>query len=76
MGSHENALPAIKTKPKIIFFTDFDGTITLKDSMFFRPSHDLFCADTYSTAGNDYMVCESIFEKPLRFRGVERAIHI
>ncbi|PGH31791.1 hypothetical protein GX50_05457 [[Emmonsia] crescens] len=30
MGSVE--LPAMKTKPKIIFFTDFDGTITLKDS--------------------------------------------
>ncbi|OJD19299.1 hypothetical protein AJ78_00748 [Emergomyces pasteurianus Ep9510] len=30
MGSIE--LPAMKTKPKIIFFTDFDGTITLKDS--------------------------------------------
>lgn len=30
MGSIE--LPYIKTDPKIIFFTDFDGTITLKDS--------------------------------------------
>ncbi|KAK2744337.1 hypothetical protein FQN55_006851 [Onygenales sp. PD_40] len=30
MGSVE--LPAMKNKPKIIFFTDFDGTITLKDS--------------------------------------------
>ncbi|EEQ88385.1 hypothetical protein RJZ56_000949 [Blastomyces dermatitidis] len=30
MGSTE--LPAMKTKPKVIFFTDFDGTITLKDS--------------------------------------------
>ncbi|KAL2215974.1 putative phosphoserine phosphatase [Thermoascus aurantiacus ATCC 26904] len=30
MGSSE--LPYLKTKPKIIFFTDFDGTITLKDS--------------------------------------------
>ncbi|KAL1984088.1 hypothetical protein VTN96DRAFT_9588 [Rasamsonia emersonii] len=30
MGSTE--LPYIRTKPKIIFFTDFDGTITLKDS--------------------------------------------
>ncbi|KAI9668108.1 MAG: hypothetical protein M1821_000928 [Bathelium mastoideum] len=25
-------LPAMKTRPKFIFFTDFDGTITLKDS--------------------------------------------
>ncbi|PGH07770.1 hypothetical protein AJ79_06158 [Helicocarpus griseus UAMH5409] len=30
MGSIE--LPAMATKPKIIFFSDFDGTITLKDS--------------------------------------------
>jgi hypothetical protein len=33
MGSIE--LPYIKTDPKIIFFTDFDGTITLKDSRSF-----------------------------------------
>ncbi|KAK3307240.1 HAD-like domain-containing protein [Chaetomium strumarium] len=26
------ALPALKTKPKFIFFTDFDGTITQQDS--------------------------------------------
>ncbi|EEP76319.1 conserved hypothetical protein [Uncinocarpus reesii 1704] len=42
MGSHE-VLPAMKTNPKIIFFTDFDGTITLQDSMqlplpYFLPS--------------------------------------
>lgn len=30
MGS--TALPYIQTKPKIIFFTDFDGTITMDDS--------------------------------------------
>lgn len=28
------SLPAMKTNPKLIFFTDFDGTITLKDSEF------------------------------------------
>lgn len=26
-------LPAMKTNPKFIFFTDFDGTITTQDSM-------------------------------------------
>lgn len=26
------SLPAMKTNPKFIFFTDFDGTITLFDS--------------------------------------------
>jgi len=31
MGSISE-LPAMKTNPKFIFFTDFDGTITLKDS--------------------------------------------
>jgi hypothetical protein len=30
MGS--TALPYIQTNPKIIFFTDFDGTITMEDS--------------------------------------------
>lgn len=33
MGSTDSSnLPYIQTSPKIIFFTDFDGTITLKDS--------------------------------------------
>ncbi|RKF61004.1 putative phosphatase [Erysiphe neolycopersici] len=27
-----SALPALKTSPKFIFFTDFDGTITIEDS--------------------------------------------
>lgn len=27
-----SSLPYIQSNPKIIFFTDFDGTITLKDS--------------------------------------------
>jgi 2-hydroxy-3-keto-5-methylthiopentenyl-1-phosphate phosphatase len=31
MGS---TLPYLKTNPKVIFFTDFDGTITLEDSKF------------------------------------------
>jgi 2,3-diketo-5-methylthio-1-phosphopentane phosphatase len=31
MGS-TSALPAMRTAPKFIFFTDFDGTITLRDS--------------------------------------------
>jgi 2,3-diketo-5-methylthio-1-phosphopentane phosphatase len=32
MGSTLPALPALKTNPKFIFFTDFDGTITQQDS--------------------------------------------
>ena len=33
------SLPAMKTNPKFIFFTDFDGTITLFDSEFFFLRH-------------------------------------
>lgn len=32
MGS--TVLPYMETKPKVIFFTDFDGTITVEDSEF------------------------------------------
>lgn len=32
MGS--TVLPYMETKPKLIFFTDFDGTITVDDSGF------------------------------------------
>lgn len=32
MATPTHALPALRTKPKAIFFTDFDGTITLHDS--------------------------------------------
>ncbi|KAI1815495.1 HAD-like domain-containing protein [Poronia punctata] len=32
MAATSHSLPALRTKPKAIFFTDFDGTITLQDS--------------------------------------------
>ncbi|KAF2964429.1 hypothetical protein GQX73_g9152 [Xylaria multiplex] len=32
MASPTESLPALRTNPKAIFFTDFDGTITLQDS--------------------------------------------
>ncbi|GAD97828.1 conserved hypothetical protein [Paecilomyces variotii No. 5] len=32
MGSIAQDLPYVKTNPKVIFFTDFDGTITIDDS--------------------------------------------
>ncbi|OLN98053.1 Pdp3-interacting factor 1-like protein 1 [Colletotrichum chlorophyti] len=32
MGSQHSETPALATNPKFIFFTDFDGTITLEDS--------------------------------------------
>jgi 2-hydroxy-3-keto-5-methylthiopentenyl-1-phosphate phosphatase len=42
MGSH--SLPYMKTNPKLIFFTDFDGTITVDDSRCF-PAKRYFKAD-------------------------------
>ena len=33
------ALPYMETKPKAIFFTDFDGTITVDDSELPGASH-------------------------------------
>ncbi len=32
MAQQNGTLPAMRTQPKAIFFTDFDGTITLQDS--------------------------------------------
>lgn len=32
MGSVNSDIPAMATNPKFIFFTDFDGTVTTKDS--------------------------------------------
>jgi hypothetical protein len=32
MASYPEELQAMKSNPKFIFFTDFDGTITLEDS--------------------------------------------
>lgn len=37
MESPENELLYLKENPKAIFFTDFDGTITLKDCMILFP---------------------------------------
>lgn len=35
------SLPYLKDNPKVIFFTDFDGTITLKDSELSRTNTDM-----------------------------------
>lgn len=32
MAQENGSLPALRTQPKAIFFTDFDGTVTLQDS--------------------------------------------
>jgi hypothetical protein len=37
------SLPAMKTNPKFIFFTDFDGTITLFDSECHLPLTSYLC---------------------------------
>lgn len=57
-------LPAMKTDPKFIFFTDFDGTITLQDSKsLIRSSNErlsyllyLFSSILTELPGNDFMV--------------------
>ncbi len=51
-GVHKQVglLPAMKTNPKIIFFTDFDGTITMNDSMLL--SHQLRSSGTECLLGS------------------------
>lgn len=46
---------ALKTNPKSIFFTDFDGTITLMDSEYHVYKYRALCANAL-LKGNDYMV--------------------
>uniref|UniRef100_A0A093XT09 Pdp3-interacting factor 1 n=1 Tax=Talaromyces marneffei PM1 TaxID=1077442 RepID=A0A093XT09_TALMA len=56
MGSIDPSnLPYIQSNPKIIFFTDFDGTITLKDSNDFL--------DTAKSSGNKEMRTSSQAEQ-------------
>lgn len=43
----------LKSHPRCIFFTDFDGTITLKDSEWFQAFQDTVLM---SYTGNDWLV--------------------
>ncbi|KAH8681175.1 HAD-like domain-containing protein [Xylariales sp. PMI_506] len=52
MSAPEATLPALRTKPKAIFFTDFDGTITLQDSNDYM-TDNLGFGTTLRKQGND-----------------------
>ncbi|KAK4134585.1 hypothetical protein BT67DRAFT_379623 [Trichocladium antarcticum] len=56
MGSTlDIALPALKTSPKFIFFTDFDGTITQQDSNDFMTDNLGFGADRRKKGNEDVL---------------------
>lgn len=57
MGSTNPALPALKTSPKYIFFTDFDGTITLQDSNDFMTDNIGF-GEALRKQGNESVLLE------------------
>ncbi|CAN8102558.1 unnamed protein product [Discula destructiva] len=57
MGSNP-ALPALKTSPKYIFFTDFDGTITLQDSNDFMTDNIGF-GEALRKKGNEDVLLET-----------------
>lgn len=57
MGSSNPAdLPALKTNPKYIFFTDFDGTITIQDSNDFMTDNIGYGADLRKNGNKDVLV--------------------
>lgn len=56
MGSSAPAaLPALRTSPKHIFFTDFDGTITLQDSNDFMTDNIGFGAELRKKGNEDVL---------------------
>ncbi|KAJ5203347.1 hypothetical protein N7449_005426 [Penicillium cf. viridicatum] len=64
MGS--NALPYIETNPKLIFFTDFDGTITVDDSNDFMIDNLGFGREKRLALGN------RVLDETLSFRDAFR----
>jgi 2,3-diketo-5-methylthio-1-phosphopentane phosphatase len=55
MGSSNSPLPALATKPKIIFFTDYDGTITQQDSNDFMTDNIGFGLDLRRKGNEDVL---------------------
>ncbi|KAK4230319.1 HAD-like domain-containing protein [Podospora fimiseda] len=55
MGSTLISLPALKTNPKFIFFTDFDGTITQQDSNDFMTDNLGFGAELRKKGNEDVL---------------------
>jgi 2,3-diketo-5-methylthio-1-phosphopentane phosphatase len=60
-GSIHNELPALRTNPKYIFFTDFDGTITLQDSNDFMTDNLGFGTEKRQAGNADVLFSRSSF---------------
>lgn len=60
-GSITNKLPALRTNPKYIFFTDFDGTITLQDSNDFMTDNLGFGTEKRQAGNADVLFSRSSF---------------
>jgi 2,3-diketo-5-methylthio-1-phosphopentane phosphatase len=60
-GSIPNGLPALRTNPKYIFFTDFDGTITLQDSNDFMTDNVGFGVEKRQAGNADVLFSRSSF---------------
>jgi hypothetical protein len=65
------SLPAMKTNPKFIFFTDFDGTITLFDSEYhFSSATPLLCNVI------QLFICQSHIPPTLGLSSLEASYHL
>jgi 2,3-diketo-5-methylthio-1-phosphopentane phosphatase len=60
-GALPNSLPALRTNPKYIFFTDFDGTITLQDSNDFMTDNLGFGVKKRQAGNADVLFSRSSF---------------
>jgi 2,3-diketo-5-methylthio-1-phosphopentane phosphatase len=60
-GALPNSLPALRTNPKYIFFTDFDGTITLQDSNDFMTDNLGFGGKKRQAGNADVLFSRSSF---------------
>ncbi|KAF2218638.1 HAD-like domain-containing protein [Elsinoe ampelina] len=61
-----STLPAMKTSPKFIFFTDFDGTITLRDSNDFLTDNIGFGYDKRRQGNQDVLTGKETFRQSFR----------
>lgn len=72
-GSLPNSLPALRTNPKYIFFTDFDGTITLQDSNDFMTDNLGFGVQKRQAGNVDVLFFRSSFRDS--FQSMMRSIN-
>ncbi|KAI1765533.1 HAD-like domain-containing protein [Hypoxylon sp. FL1150] len=61
MAQQNGSLPALATQPKAIFFTDFDGTITLQDSNDFMTDHLGYGAELRKKGNQDVLFGKRAF---------------